>query len=768
MPSNRAGPVCSALRSLVSVLTATGAVASGATGAVAQQRAEVQIVIDGAPPPVAPATITRDAEGRPTVRAVRLTEPLRLDGALDDEVYRSVQPFGDLVQVEPEFGAPATESTDVWVLFDDSHIYVSARNWDSAPPEEWVADELRRDTGRLRQNDTFGVGFDTFYDRRSGFMFYTNPLGALAEYAIVDEGGVNADWNPVWEVRTGRFEGGWTVEMAIPFKSLRYRSGASQVWGFQLRRAIRRKNEWVYLSPVPEGVNGGAGLGRVSAAGTLVGLDLPPASRNLEIKPYAISRVTSDRTSEISNDLDGAIGGDLKYGVTANLTADFTVNTDFAQVEIDEQQVNLTRFSLFFPEKREFFLEGRGLFDFARGGVGGGGGGVTPFLFYSRRIGLNQGRVIPIDAGGRLTGKLGKLGIGLVNIQAGDEEISGTRPTNFSVVRLKHDIFQRSTVGVMFTNRSVSTVGDGSNQAFGLDGVFSLHDDLTMGGFYARTHTPGLDGDDASYRARVAYAADRYGARAEHVKVGGDFNPEVGLVLRADFRRSFASLRFSPRPDLDAVRQLTWEGSVEYIVDGPGALQTRVQTGRFNVELESSDQLTLQVTRSFEVLRDPLSLLSGTAVIETGRYAFTDGRISYQLGQQRRVSGSFSLQRGGFYHGTITAVGYTQGRISVTPRFSLAPSVSVNRVELPAGDFTATVLRTRVDYGFSPRMIASALVQYSSSGRSVSSNLRFRWEYGPGSELFLVWNDERDTLTGGSTRLRNRTFVIKVNRLLRF
>ena len=287
MPSDRAGSVRSALRSLVSFLTAAGAAASGPTGAAAQ------IVIDGAPPPVAPATITRDAEGRPTVRATRLTEPLRLDGALDEEVYRSVQPFGDFVQVEPEAGAPATESSDVWVLFDDSHIYVSARYWDSAPPEEWVANELRRDTGQLRQNDTFGVGFDTFYDRRSGFMFYTNPLGALAEYAIIDEGAPNADWNPVWEVRTGRFEGGWTVEMAIPFKSLRYRSGESQVWGFQLRRAVRRKNEWVYLSPVPEGVNGGAGLGRVSAAGTLVGLDLPQASRNVEIKPYAISRVTT-------------------------------------------------------------------------------------------------------------------------------------------------------------------------------------------------------------------------------------------------------------------------------------------------------------------------------------------------------------------------------------------------------------------------------------------------------------------------------------------
>ena len=244
----------------------------------------------------------------------------------------------------------------------------------------------------MRQNDHFGVGFDTFYDRRSGFMFYANVLGGFADYSVVDEGSPNTDWNPVWDVKTGRFDGGWTLEMQFPFKSLRYTSGADQVWGIQFRRSIRHKNEWTYWTPVPQNMAGPQALNRVSAFGTVVGLDLPPAGRNLEVKPYALGKMSTDRLTNppTSNDKDGDIGGDVKYGITANLTADLTINTDFAQVEIDEQQVNLTRFNLFLPEKREFFLEGRGLFDFARGGAGGGGnpgggGGSadTPYLFYT-------------------------------------------------------------------------------------------------------------------------------------------------------------------------------------------------------------------------------------------------------------------------------------------------------------------------------------------------------------------------------------------------
>jgi hypothetical protein len=305
------------------------------------------------------AMVTRDADGRITVRAIRLTAPLRTDGRLDEDVYHSNASIDVFVQTMPKENSTPTERTEAWVLFDASTIYVTGRLWESAPPDEWTANEVRRDTNQLRQNDNFGVVFDTFLDRRNGFMFYTNPLGALADYQMTDEGNPSADWNPVWDVRTGRFEGGWTVEMAIPFKSLRYRSGTNQSWGLQIRRSIRRKNEYSYLTPLPLSSGGPQGFFRVSSAATLTGLDLPPAGKNVEVKPYGISRLTTDRLAMpvVGDEFDAEFGVDAKYGITANLTADVTYNTDFAQVEVDEQQVNLTRFSLFFPEKREFFLE---------------------------------------------------------------------------------------------------------------------------------------------------------------------------------------------------------------------------------------------------------------------------------------------------------------------------------------------------------------------------------------------------------------------------
>ena len=384
-----------------------------ANGVSAQQAdggsAEVGGAIDGSPPPVAPATITRDSLGRPTVRAIRLDEPLVLDGNLDEAIYSDHPPFGDFIQLVPVADAPSSERSDVWLSYDDANVYVTCRCWDSSPPEEWVVNELRRDAVGLRNNEHFGVMFDTFYDRRSGFMFYANELGARTDYAVVDEVRANLDWNPVWDVAGGRFEGGWIVEMAIPFKSLRYLSGSGRLWGLQLRRSIRHKNEWAYLSPVPPSMAGSQGLTRISSAGTIVGLELPPAGNNLEVKPYAISDLTTNRLSDPAtrNVVDADVGIDLKYGIMANLTADVTLNTDFAQVEVDEQQVNLTRFSLFFPEKRDFFLEGRGTLDFGQGrAVGFRGGGVGPgvpgserrsdaLLFETDRIGPRRGHPDP-------------------------------------------------------------------------------------------------------------------------------------------------------------------------------------------------------------------------------------------------------------------------------------------------------------------------------------------------------------------------------------
>jgi len=715
------------------------------------------------------------------VRAIRLDGPLTLDGRLEEAVYTEYRPFGDFVQVTPVAGDPSSERTDVWVMFDDTHIYVTCRCWDSSPPEEWVVNELRRDTPGLRNNEHFGVMFDTFYDRRSGMMFYANMLGARADYSVVDEGGPNTDWNPVWDVAGGQFDGGWVVEMAIPFKSLRYNAGPDQMWGIQLRRSIRHKHEWTYLNPVPPFLAGPQALNRVSAAGTIVDLDLPSAGSNLELKPYAIGDLTTDRVSTPtrSNDVTADLGLDIKYGLTANLTADVTVNTDFAQVEVDEQQVNLTRFSLFFPEKRDFFLEGRGVFEFGRGGVGGfrpgrggrfgRGGGDTPTLFYSRRIGLEGGEVIPIRAGGRVTGKVGPFAVGALNIQTGADEAVGVSSTNFTVLRVKRAVLERSSIGALFTNRSVSVAGPGANQVYGLDATFGLSQDLELGGYWSRSETLGLDENEGSWQAAVSYEGDLYGASASRLEVGEDFNPGIGFLRRSGFDKSAGSLRFSPRPGaIDAVRKLTWEVGVDHFVDDVGGgLQSRRQSARFDVEMENSDRYAIEAVREFERIDDPFDISSDVA-IPTGRYTFTSYRASYNAGPHRRLSGNVSYQWGAFYHGSIRALSVNQGRMVLSDHLSLEPGVSLTFIALPREDETTqAVFRLRADYAFTPRMFASALVQYNDSDGTLSSNVRFRWEYAPGSEVFVVWTDERDTGPGG-TGLRTRGLALKATRLLRY
>ena len=773
-----------ALAAVLVVAVAAGRVHAQAPPGAGQQHAALAggPTIQGPPPPVPPEVIRRDAAGRATVRVARLAQPLALDGRLDEAVYGQVAPFSEFVQQLPDEGEPATERTEAWVFYDGEHVYVAARLWESVPEAQWIANTLRRDSTQILDNDRFQVAFDTFYDRRNGVAFQVTPIGGFFDYEISDEGSPNRDWNPVWEVQTGRFDGGWTTEMQIPFKSLRYRPGGVQIWGLQLGRRIRRLNEVSHLTAVPISV--GPGMFRLSQAATLVGIEVPPSVTRLDVKPYGIGTSATDLTADpaYSNRGGGDGGVDAKWGVTQNLTADLTYNTDFAQVEVDEQQVNLTRFNLFFPEKREFFLEGRGIFDFGSGpGVLGGnnqgGGRVSgpgtnrpadvPTLFFSRRIGLEGGQTVPLRGGGRLTGKVGAFTVGALNIQTGDEARVGALPTNFTVVRLKRDILRRSRVGGMYTRRSVSRAGDGANEAYGLDAAFSFHDNVNFNGYYARTRTPGLAGDDTSYQAAFTYDGDLYAVQVDHLLVGGNFNPEVGFMRRDDFRRTFAAAQYSPRPAIEAVRQFTWGGSLDYIEDGAGRLETRAAQLRFTTEFESSDEINVDFLRSYELLVEPFDI-TPDVTIPIGGYGFRDIFLSYLMGPQRRLSGTVFVQRGGFYDGEITAFGYRQARLEVTRKLTVEPAVALNRVELPTGPFTATLASMRITHTFTPRMFFSGLMQYSSTATSVGTNLRFRWEYQPGSELFVVYNDERDTSLRRAPLLETRALIVKITRLFRF
>ena len=448
---------------------------------------------------------------------------------------------------------------------------------------------MRRDsTTSWQGNDLVSFIFDTFYDRRTAFTFTMNPLGGRSDGTMVNNQ-YSSDWNPVWETKTGRFEGGWTVEAAVPFKSLRYQRGTTQIWGFNAMRVKRSKNEISTLTRVPP-ARGQSGFQYPQFAATLVGIVAPPSGANLDVKPYAISSLTTERvaTPQRSNDPEAEAGLDVKYAVTQGLVADLTVNTDFAQVEADEQQINLTRFNLFFPEKRDFFLENQGTFAFggvAVNSIGGnfnggfiGSSGAAPILFYSRRIGLHRDRQVPLNVGGRLTGRAGAYSIGVLNIQTGDkEEELGAPATNFSVVRVKRDVLRRSSIGLLFTNRSESTVGTGGNRSYGIDGTFGFYENLWFNTYWAQTATDGLSArDNASYRGQLDYTGDRYTVQVERLKIGDNFNPEVGFVRRDDMRRDYARFKFSPRPgSRSAIRKYVYDAAIEYIENGAGRLESR-------------------------------------------------------------------------------------------------------------------------------------------------------------------------------------------------
>ena len=720
--------------------------------------------------PAAPAVVHRLANDSVTVRAVRVQSTLRVDGRLDEDVYTTVPAISDFIQQEPQEGRPATEKTEAWILFDDVNLYVASRNWDSHPERE-VANELRRDNGNILGNENFTFVIDTFHDRRNGYLFQTNPLGALRDMTVTDDQ-QNSAWNGIWYVKTARFENGWTMEVAIPFKSLRYRGSGPQTWGINLRRLVKWKNEFSYLSLVPAALGTG-GVSRMASAATVIGLETPAESKNIEFKPYAVASSISNRTAVVpfNNRGDANAGLDFKYGLTRSLILDATYRTDFAQVEEDLQQINLTRFSVFFPEKREFFIEGQGIFDF--GGVQAGNSpGDIPLLFFSRQIGLSQGQAVPVLGGVRLTGRSGPFSIGALNIQTDEQPSARAVSTNFTALRLKRNLFRRSNVGVMATRRGPA-VGVGATPSYtvGADATMLFFKSINVTSYYALTRVPGGNGTDVtgtSYRGRFDYTDDRYGASAEHMLIDRNFRPEVGYVRRTDVRRSFGQVRFSPRPrGSKIIRKLTWQASADYVTDASAdTLQSREVSGLFRIDFQSSDQVSLDHSREFELLPSRFTVSPGV-VVAAGGYTYSTTRVSYTLGQQRKVSGRLSAAAGTLYEGTKSELAYS-GRWGIVPQFSVEPSVSLNWVHLPYGDFTARLVSSRFTVTPSARMLISSLVQFNVDSHNVNSSARLRWEYTGGSELFVVYSDGRDTTNTGFPGLLNRTLAVKITRLVRF
>lgn len=727
--------------------------------------------------PLESEVISRDPEDGITIRATRIAERLHIDGRLDEDVYGTVRPFGDFVQQEPYEGRPSTVKTDVWVLFDDDRVYVAARCWQD-DSLRMVANELRRDGPNMFDNDSFAVIFDTFRDRRNGFMFQTNPLGAVNDSLMTDEGAVsNRDWNTVWEVKASRDATGWSLEMAIPFASLRFSSDPVQVWGVNFRRNLQARTEYTYLAPIPASA-GRRGLARLSLAATLVGLELRKPVRHLEIKPYMLGMTLTDREAlpPVSGDFDGRVGGDFKIGLGAGLTGDLTLYTDFAQVEEDEAQVNLTRYSLFQAEKREFFLEGLGLFAFggvpnARQGGGGGGPPIAPVMFFSRRIGLADDGPVQILAGGRVTGRAGAWSVGALQVrQDRAESVEFALPrSDFTVLRIRRDVSRRSSIGVIYTRRSPAETSSGSNHAGGFDLLFAPSQTVNVNAYVAKTVTPGTGRDDMSYRGRFDYNADLYGLVVEHLVVGDDFNPEAGLMRREDFQRSFAEGRFSRRPSGSRwLRKWSLVGTFDYTTNNDRLLESRNQLGSLRFDLMNGDEASVTLERSYEALTEHLQL-ADDHFVPIGRYHFTIARIAYQLGPRHRLlTGDLGVGGGSFYGGSLVEASY-KGRIDLAGLFTLEPNLVFNRIDVPSefDPFWVNVVGLRTTVPFSPRASLGVLVQYDSDHGNVGASARLRWEYRPGSDLFLVYSEGRDTTQPGRGML-NRSVALKFTRLLRF
>ena len=732
---------------------------------VASEAPDAQIVDRVAP--AAAVTMTRDESGTATVRATRLNGEFALDGRLTESLYTTVLPYTGFLQQEPEEGEPATEATEVWLFYDDKNIYIGARLHESEPTRR-VASEMRRDSFNSFNNDHLAVIFDTFNDHRNGFGFAANRLGGMFDWSATNEQ-PSPNWNGLWWSQAADFEGGWTIEMRIPFRSIRFREG-STTWGVNFRRMVRWKNEISYLNVVPRSW-GRRGLNKLSSEATLTGLETPRRGANIDLKPYVLGSMLTNRLASpaFSNRGDANFGGDAKWGITQQLVADFTYNTDFAQVEDDEAQVNLTRFSLFFPEKRDFFLEGQDAFAF--GGVGGGGGGgnnnPTPILFYSRRIGLVNGGVAPIIGGARVLGRAGAWQVGALSMQTDDVTSLAAPSTNFSVLRVNRDVLSRSRVGMIATTRAPQG-GGANNYAAGADALINVNADTQINAYWARTESGTATGDQSSYRGRFDWNADRYGINAEHLYVGEGFDPQVGFLRRQAFRRSYGQLRFSPRPTrLPGVRKLYYNASADYFTGAAdGRVQSEEYQGQFNVEFNNGDFFNAEVSQAFEAIVTPFDVARGVAV-PAGEYRFTQTKLSYFMGLQRRISGGLTLGYGGFYDGTLAEATW-RGRVEFTPQFYAEPTLSWNRVDAPYGTGNANLVSTRLTYTVTPRMFVAALVQYQSLAAATSANLRFRWEYQPGSELFVVYSDGRTTTGPGFPALQSRSVVMKVTKLFRW
>jgi hypothetical protein len=672
------------------------------------------------------------------LKALRVTEPIKIDGRLDEPAWSQAQPATDFREEEPTEGAPASEKTEVRVLYDDRNLYVGIQAFDSEPARI-NSRELVRDAG-FSNDDKVEILLDTYHDRRNAFRFAVNPLGVQQDALITDEGrDVNLSWDARWLSAGHIDQTGWTVEIAIPLSTLRFKEG-EDTWGFNVARVIRRKNEENLWTSWQRSF----GLERVSQAGELTGVGEIKRRRLVELKPYTtggwrqgvpdIGSVGFDAGSQ------GKVGLEVaKIGISPSLTAEFTVNPDFGQAEVDNQVVNLSRFSVFFPEKRDFFLENAGIFLFGRQGANQ--------LFFTRRIGLtDDGAPVPIDYGAKVTGKVGRYNVGFLQVETRKlgEPVTGLGipRQQFTVARVKRDIMKRSFIGAMLVNRQGSTVAGGTryNRAGGVDAEFNLTDHYQLKAFLMGTWTPGLRSSFLSGRIDSIFENNLWRFIAVYEDIGSNFNPEVGFVERRGIHQYFGQVAYKPRPRfIPYVRQMEFETQIEYYTDRSWRLATRQTELSWNTEFKNSAELFFRpIEYVTDVLTEPFEIRPGI-VIPAGSYNFNRPRVSFTSDRSKRIVLTGRYIWGDFYTGTLREA---SGGITFRPNehFLFDFLNSYNDVRLTQGNFTTNLFAGRFNYNFSRKLLTSALMQLNSDARLSAINVRLRYIYRPNSDFFIIYN----------------------------
>ena len=711
---------------------------------------------------------------RYSIPAIRVDQPPKIDGVLDDDVWKKAPLVEEFTQQEPREGAAASERTEVRVLYDGKTLHIGVHAFD-VQPSAIVATEMRRDSDRLLDEDNFQVILDTFNDSRNGYMFVTTPLGAKLEQQISEEGegnnriglgvvnsNINKNWDGIWDVAARITDDGWTAEIAIPLTTLRFADGAEQTWGINFMRNIRRKNEQVFWAPIPKAYS----LTRVSQAGSLVGLQSLNHGLDLKLKPYVVSGVRETKTSASlqTTSFLRDVGFDMKYGVTGGMNADVTYNTDFAQVEVDEQQVNLTRFSLFFPEKRDFFLENAGQFKMGTGGTFTSTT-VETDLFFSRRIGLSDsGTPIPIVGGARLAGKTGRHNVGILDIQT--DSAFGKPGDNFLVARYGTDVLKRSRVGALFINKETMGGDAHYNRVVGADANLVLGKNLQVNSFVAKTDTPGLSGRDMAFFGRIAYRDPAWNVWLNYLDVQDNFNDEVGFVQRRGVKTTKVYFSPTPRPGKWGIRMLEPMVVISYITDQQNRMVGRTQHFMNGFYMQDGSFFNVIYQRDLDVLDVPFVVPQTKVSIPVGSYKFDEATFTYNTNPAKRFYERFSWNPMQFYDGTKQAVTAAIG-VRATKSLSSELNVSRNDVKMPWGDFVSNLAILRVDYALSPRATVRSLTQYNSLTHEVTNNLRFNFIYRPGSDIYIVYSDLQQTgLPQAVFAPSDRQLVVKMNYLL--